>query len=87
MRADVVHGAGLEDEDLVGVHQRRQSVRDDDQGRPWAIRERLALTIARCRHRAKLVASSSIKIRGLPIRARAIARRWRCPPDRLVEPS
>ena len=55
--------------------------------RPCAMRIRLALTIASLSASSALVASSSIRILGFPISARAIARRYRWPPDRLVEPS
>ena len=55
--------------------------------RPVAIRTRLAVTTASLSGSRALVASSRIRMRGSWIRARAIARRWRCPPDRLGEPS
>src|SRR5713101_1662936 len=51
------------------------------------MRSRLALTMASLSASSALVASSSIRMRGSPISARAIASRWRWPPDKLVEPS
>ena len=55
--------------------------------RPWAIFLMLALTIASLSGSSALVASSRIRMRGSTIRARAIASRWRWPPDRLGDPS
>ena len=55
--------------------------------RPLAMRSRLALTIASLSASSALVASSRIRMRGSLISARAIASRWRWPPDRLGEPS
>ena len=54
--------------------------------RPCAMRCRLALTTASLCGSSALVASSRIKMRGSWIKARAIASRCLCPPERLGEP-
>ena len=55
--------------------------------RPEAMRERFALTTASLSGSRALVASSRIRIRGSWIKARAIAIRCFCPPDKFGEPS
>ena len=55
--------------------------------RPLAMRRRLALTTASLSGSSALVASSRMRMVGSWMRARAIARRCFCPPERLGEPS
>ena len=54
---------------------------------PLAMRLRLALTIASLSASSALVASSRISTGGSISSARAMARRCRCPPERLAAPS
>ena len=87
VRADIVDPAALEHEDRVGRTSDDRRCEMMISVRPSAMRSRLALTIASLSASSALVASSRIRMRGSVISARAIARRWRWPPDRLGEPS
>ena len=84
VRAALDDLAVLEHEDLIGAADRRQPVRDDERrpaagaasaGRPGSA--------PRSRCRGVEVASSRTRIRGSARIARAIATRWRWPPDSL----
>ena len=87
MRSHVRDLAALQDENGVGIDQGRQAVGNHDHRASMGDPSMLALTIASLSGSSALVASSRIRIRGSTMRARAIARRWRWPPDRLGDPS
>ena len=87
MRAAGVYGAAFEHEDLVALTSEERRCEITISVRPCAIFIRLALTMASLSASSALVASSSIRMRGSPIRARAIASRcavrrtgWSTPP-------
>ena len=85
--SDVEELAALQNENGVGFtsDDRRWEMTIDRA--PLAMRLMLALTIASLSGSSALVASSRIRMRGSTISARAMARRWRWPPERLGEPS
>ena len=75
----------LQHDDLVGIDHRRQPVADDDRGAPGARAGADARGCAsRCRCRPRDSASSSSSSGASVSSARAIATRWRCPPDSVT---
>jgi hypothetical protein len=76
--------AALEHDDAVRVLDRRQPVRDDEHRAVAHEPSSAACTMRSLSVSSADVASSSSRIGGLRSSARAIARRWRSPPDSRV---
>ena len=85
VRAALHDLAALHDDDLVGVANRAQPVRDDD-ARAAAAPQALVDVLLGVGSSA-LVASSRIMIVGSPTSDRAISSRWHWPPLKLPPPS
>ena len=87
LRHQLAEGAALDDaaavqhQDGVGVGDRGQAVGDDEGGAALAQPVERALDLASVSTSSALVASSRIRIGASLRMARAMARRWRSPPD------
>ena len=72
----------FEDEDAVGSPHRREPMRDDDRGATRVNGSSAAWIAVSAAASTFAVASSSTRIGASLRTARAIASRWRCPPER-----
>ena len=71
----------VEHDDLVGQRDRRQAVGDDERRAPGHRLVERELDLCSVEASTEEVASSRISTRGSASSARAIARRWRWPPE------
>ena len=78
---------GVHDEDPVGLHDRADALGDDDHASPSRARGRAPRAGARrCRSRAPRSCRRRCRSPARFTSARAIARRWRWPPETFVPP-
>jgi hypothetical protein len=74
----------LEHDELVRERERREPVGDDDRRPPSHRLAQPARILASVVASTLAVASSRIRMRGSRTSARAIATRWRCPPESVI---
>ena len=87
VRSDAHHLAVVDDDDLVGLRDRRNTLRHNDNRRVGRrLRAARRGPARRCARRARRTRRRTGRSAGRRITARAIASRCRCPPEKLMPP-